>query len=76
MSGKPTKKLLDRFTALVGRENTLGPNEDLTRYTHENRNIYIGKTPLVLKPASTLEDRPSPGNNCKVANQPGKNTNK
>jgi FAD/FMN-containing dehydrogenase len=47
--------LLLRFSAIVGQRNALGPDADLTRYTHENRGIVTGRTPLVLKPASTAE---------------------
>ncbi len=48
--------LLDRFAAITGPANALRPkSHDLTRYTHENRNIVVGQTPLVLRPASTAE---------------------
>lgn len=47
--------LLEQFIACVGSANALGPDDDLSRYTHENRKIYVGKTPLVLKPRSTEE---------------------
>lgn len=47
--------LLKRFAEIVGSKHALGSDEDLSRYTHENRDIYIGKTPLVLKPASAGE---------------------
>jgi FAD/FMN-containing dehydrogenase len=47
--------LLQRFQAIVGAANTLGPDDDLSRYVRENRNIYVGATPLVLKPAGTQE---------------------
>jgi len=49
------EKLLTQFTAIVGEANVVSPTQDQTHYTHENRDIYIGKTPLVLKPASTGE---------------------
>ena len=47
--------LIEQFIACVGPANALGAGDDLTRYTHENRKIYVGKTPLVLKPGSTKE---------------------
>ena len=47
--------LLRRFVAIVGLKHALTQTDDLTHYTHENRDIIIGKTPLVLKPASTEE---------------------
>ncbi len=48
-------ELLARFRDIVGASNSLGEKDDLTRYTHENRDIYVGTTPLVLKPANTNE---------------------
>jgi FAD/FMN-containing dehydrogenase len=51
MAHAPTEK----FAAIVGPANTLTDRDDLTRYTHENRNIYIGLTPMVVKPGSTAE---------------------
>lgn len=48
-------QLLDRFAAIVGERNALRPEDDLTRYTHENRDIYVGRTPLVLRPADTRQ---------------------
>ena len=54
MTGIP-KELLDRFVSLIGAEHALGGSDDLSRYTDENRDIYRGKTPVVLKPGSTSE---------------------
>ncbi len=49
-------ELLERFAAITGPGNALRPDtHDLSRYTHENRNIIVGKTPLVLRPASTAQ---------------------
>lgn len=48
--------LLERFAAIVGERHALRPQtHDLTHYTHENRNLVIGRTPLVLRPGSTAE---------------------
>ena len=48
--------LIARFAAISGPANALTPkNADLSRYTHENRNLVIGLTPLVLRPGSTSE---------------------
>jgi len=47
--------LIDRFIAIVGTGNALTGDDDLSRYNIENRNIHIGNTPLVLKPASSAE---------------------
>ncbi|MCB1386705.1 MAG: FAD-binding oxidoreductase [Nitratireductor sp.] len=55
MTPGPNAELLDRFTAIVGKTHALTAADDLTHYTHENRDIVIGRTPLVLKPASREE---------------------
>lgn len=47
--------LLAQFGDLVGAGNTLGVQDDLTHYTHENRGYVIGATPMVLKPKTTQE---------------------
>ena len=51
----PSQETLDAFIACVGAKNVLTSQDDLTHYTDENRDIYKGKTPLVLKPGSTEE---------------------
>jgi FAD/FMN-containing dehydrogenase len=49
-------ELLVRFSAITGTANALTPDRfDLARYTHENRKIVVGTTPLVLRPANTAE---------------------
>lgn len=48
-------ELRNQFIAIIGPQNALTEHDDLTRYTHENRGLYIGRTPLVLKPSSTQE---------------------
>ena len=48
-------ELRNQFIELVGSKYALTERDDLTHYTHENRGLYIGKTPLVLKPANTKE---------------------
>lgn len=50
-----TPELISRFVAIVGEDNSIQPPDDQARYTHENRGLFVGKTPLVLKPASTQE---------------------
>lgn len=55
MNASLSDGLLQKFVAIVGERNVLRNDDDLTRYTHENRDIYIGRTPLVLKPASAHE---------------------
>ena len=52
----PDTQLLERFAAIIGEANALTPDKtDLTHYTQENRNIYHGVTPLVLRPANAQE---------------------
>ncbi|MEM7215097.1 MAG: FAD-binding oxidoreductase [Pseudomonadota bacterium] len=48
-------ELVWRFVETVGEKNALLPSQDLTHYTHENRDMFVGKTPAVLKPGSTEE---------------------
>ncbi len=52
---KMSSDLIARFSAIVGESNALGENDDLSRYTEENRDIFKGTTPLVLRPGSTAE---------------------
>jgi len=47
--------LIDRFIEVVGTKNALTVEDDRTRYTEENRFIFKGVTPLVLKPGNTEE---------------------
>lgn len=51
----PDQNLIQQFIALVGDRNALAAEDDLTHYTHENRGLFIGYTPLVLKPGTTEE---------------------
>lgn len=52
----PDPALIEQFIAIVGPKNALiDGRDDLSHYTHENRGLIIGKTPLVLKPATTQE---------------------
>jgi len=48
-------ELLNQFVIIVGEKNALTVQDDLTHYTHENRGLFIGQTPLVLKPSNTEE---------------------
>ncbi|MBL4598362.1 MAG: FAD-binding oxidoreductase [Rhizobiaceae bacterium] len=50
-----SKELLTQFTNIVSEQYAIDESGDQTHYTHENRDIYIGKTPLVLRPANTAE---------------------
>lgn len=50
-----SKQLLSKFTEIVGAQYAIDESGDQTHYTHENRDIYVGRTPLVLRPANTAE---------------------
>lgn len=47
--------LRDRFIAIVGASNALTDAADIEPYLTENRGLYHGSSPLVLKPGSTDE---------------------
>ena len=47
--------LIDRFSAIVGEKNALTAPEDIAGYLVEQRDLYHGRTPLVLRPGSTEE---------------------
>ncbi|MBP1850368.1 FAD-binding oxidoreductase [Rhizobium halophytocola] len=51
----PETPLLQRFIALVGEKNAMTEPSDVAPYLTENRGLYHGATPLVLKPGSTEE---------------------
>lgn len=55
MTVVPDNTLLEQFIRIVGQPNVLTKADDVSRYTHENRGVFIGHTPLVLKPANTRE---------------------
>ena len=48
-------ELIQRFIAIVGEQYALSGEDELTHYTHENRGLFVGATPLVLKPFTTQE---------------------
>lgn len=47
--------LLDQFIAIVGTKNIAVDDADKEPYVREDRGLYFGDTPLVLKPANTQE---------------------
>ncbi|MEQ1651205.1 MAG: FAD-binding oxidoreductase [Hyphomicrobium sp.] len=51
----PTTDLLIRFAEIVGAAHALTRPEDQAGYLREWRDLYVGKTPLVLRPGSTDE---------------------
>jgi FAD/FMN-containing dehydrogenase len=48
-------ELLDRFAAIVGEAHALRDASDLAPHLIENRGLYKGSSPLLLKPGSTEE---------------------
>jgi FAD/FMN-containing dehydrogenase len=51
----PTLELLDRFAAIVGEAHALRSDADLAPHLVENRGLYKGSSPMLLKPGSTEE---------------------
>jgi FAD/FMN-containing dehydrogenase len=45
--------LLERFAGIVGTANALTRPEDQAAYLREWRDLYVGQTPVVLRPGST-----------------------
>ncbi len=50
-----TDSLLARFAAIVGDANVLTSEHDKAPYVHERRDLFHGRCPAVLRPASTDE---------------------
>ncbi len=50
-----TSALIVRFAEIVGAANALTRPEDQAAYLREWRDLYVGKTPVVLRPGSTEE---------------------
>ena len=51
----PSRDLIKRFAEIVGTANALVREEDQAAYLREWRDLYVGKTPVVLRPGSTAE---------------------
>ncbi|SCX17569.1 hypothetical protein DSM25559_1605 [Agrobacterium rosae] len=51
--------LIQRFVTIVGEKNALRDQADLAPHLVENRGLYKGASPLLLKPASTEGSQPS-----------------
>lgn len=47
--------LIQRFTDIVGAPNAITSPEEQAPYLREWRDLYVGQTPLIVKPASTEE---------------------
>lgn len=52
---KPCEDLIGRFAAITGEAHALRSVEDQAAYLREWRDLYAGKTPVVLRPGSTRE---------------------
>lgn len=50
-----TPELQRRFSEIIGLENAITDQDMVRSYLVEQRGLYHGKTPLVLRPASTAE---------------------
>ncbi|QRM42920.1 FAD-binding oxidoreductase [Rhizobium sp. BG4] len=55
MSAAVSAELLDRFTAIVGEKHALRSEADLAPHLIENRGLYHGSSPLLLKPGNVEE---------------------
>ena len=47
--------ILDRFAAIVGPSHALRNASDIHPYVHEQRGLFAGRSPLVLRPGSVAE---------------------
>ncbi|MDL2401145.1 FAD-binding oxidoreductase [Rhizobium mayense] len=54
-SSAPSSALLDRFAAIVGEKHALREATDIAPHLVENRGLYHGASPLLLKPGSVEE---------------------
>jgi FAD/FMN-containing dehydrogenase len=50
-----TPELIGKFAAIVGAKNAIRDAGDMAGYLEEPRGLWHGKTPVVLRPASTAE---------------------
>lgn len=53
MTIKPSEDTLSRMVAVVGDKNAIRDSAEMAGYMREWRDIYVGKSPLVLRPSST-----------------------
>ena len=52
---KPSPELIARFGAIVGDKYAVTDAADVAPYVTEDRNLFHGYSPLVLRPGSTAE---------------------
>jgi FAD/FMN-containing dehydrogenase len=50
-----TPEILNRFAAIVGEKNVIRDEREMAGYMNEWREIWVGKSPLVVRPSSTEE---------------------
>ena len=55
MTVKPPAETLNRLAAIVGEKNAIRDTTAMTAYMQEWRQIWYGRSPLVLRPSSTQE---------------------
>lgn len=55
MTAIPSSDILDRFTAIVGEKNAVRDLAEMAPRLVENRGLYRGASPLLLKPGSVEE---------------------
>ncbi len=53
--GQPTTDVLDRLKAVVGPKGFIADRREMAPYLGEWRELYHGRSPLVLRPATTAE---------------------
>ncbi|HYD15618.1 MAG TPA: FAD-binding oxidoreductase, partial [Hyphomicrobium sp.] len=51
----PSADLIARFTEIVGADNAITDSGEQAPYLREWRDLYVGRTPLIVKPAMTEE---------------------
>ncbi len=51
----PTPAILAQFAAIVGERGVVADPKDMAPYLHEWRDLYFGRSPLVLRPATLAE---------------------
>jgi FAD/FMN-containing dehydrogenase len=54
-SSAPSSDLLDRFAAIVGEKHAVRNAAEIAPHLVENRGLYHGASPMLLKPGSTEE---------------------
>ena len=53
MTLKPSQDTLNRMAAIVGESHVIRDAAGMTGYMREWRDIYVGVSPLVVRPSTT-----------------------